>query len=129
MLTMTTTMIILFTTMLPPCHASHPCYHYRHQHNFIIDNDKPPLRAIRLNADGTIDPAELQRFGVEPLPVGVEAGQGPEGNLGFIANEGVPALFGYDALQYDGGEGPSARRQAIVNELAARNIQRPNGPW
>jgi hypothetical protein len=25
-------------------------------HNFFIDNDKPPLGAIRLNADGTIDP-------------------------------------------------------------------------
>ena len=38
-------------------------------HNFIIDNDKPPLNAIRLNADGTVDAAKLQRFGIEPLPV------------------------------------------------------------
>jgi hypothetical protein len=64
-------------------------------HNFVIDNDKPPLDAIRLNADGIIDPGELERFGVEALP----------GNLGF---------FGYDVLNYDDDEGTSARRQRIA---------------
>lgn len=87
-------------------------------HNFIIDNDKPPLGAIRLNADGTIAPGELERFGVEPLPVGEEDGQGPEGNLGFL---------GFHVLHY-ANEGASARRQAIVNELAAKEIHRPLGP-
>jgi hypothetical protein len=88
-------------------------------HNLIIDNDKPPLGAIRLNADGTIDAAELERFGVEPLPVGDEDGHGPEGNLGFV---------GYETLAYEHGEGVSARRQTIVNELAARDIRRRQGP-
>jgi hypothetical protein len=31
-------------------------------------------------------------------------------------------------LEYDEGEGESARRQTIVNELATRNIRRPQGP-
>lgn len=88
-------------------------------HNFIIDNDKPPLDAIRLNADGTIDPDELQRFGVEPLPIGEADGHGPIGNLGFL---------GYEVLEYAADQGASARRQAIVNELAAKDIRRPVGP-
>jgi hypothetical protein len=87
-------------------------------HNFIIDNDKPDLGPIRLNADGTIDPAELEHYGVEPLPVGEEVGEGPLGNLGFLA---------YDPLEYDADEGVCARRQAIVNELQVKGIQRPVG--
>jgi hypothetical protein len=39
-------------------------------HNFRIDNDKPPLDAIRLNADGSLDARELGRIDVDPLPVG-----------------------------------------------------------
>jgi hypothetical protein len=71
-------------------------------HNFIIDNDKPDLGPIRLNPDGTIDPAELALFGVEPLEVGenIEIGEGPLGNLGFVA---------FDALEYDPDEGDGAR--------------------
>jgi hypothetical protein len=85
-------------------------------HNFCIDNDQPNLGPIRLNADGTIDPVKLDCFGVEPLPAGDAVGEGPLGNLGFVA---------YDALDCDGEEGTSARRQAIVNELQARDIRRP----
>jgi hypothetical protein len=88
-------------------------------HNFVIDNDKPPLDAIRLNADGIIDPGELERFGVEALPVGEGVGEAAEGNLGF---------FGCAALNYDGDEGTSARRQRIVNELIAKDVRRPQGP-
>jgi hypothetical protein len=86
-------------------------------HNFIIDNDKPQLGPIQLNADGTIDPVELERFGVEALSIGEMYGQGPLGNLGFVA---------YDGLEYDINEGECAQRQAIVNELEARDIRRPH---
>jgi hypothetical protein len=53
-------------------------------HNFIIDNDKPPLDAIRLNPDGTVDAGELERFGVDPLPFGEAVGKGAVGNLGIL---------------------------------------------
>jgi hypothetical protein len=88
-------------------------------HNFVIDNDKPPLDAILLNADGTIDPGELERFGVEALPVREGVEEAAEGNLGY---------FGYEALNYDDDEGTSARRQRIVNELIAKDVRRPQGP-
>jgi hypothetical protein len=74
------------------------------------------LGTIALNADGTIDPAELQLFGIDSMPVGVEDGKGPVGNIGFI---------GYDCLEYDDEDGDCARRHAIVNELEANDIQRP----
>jgi hypothetical protein len=83
-------------------------------HNLVIDNDKPDFGTIALNADGTIDPAELQLFGIEPLLVGVEDGEGPVGSIGFI---------GYDGLEYDEEDGACARRQAI--ELEANDIHRP----
>jgi hypothetical protein len=42
----------------------------------------------------------------------------PEGNYGFI---------GFTGLEYaEEEDGASARREAIVNGLAARNIRRPN---
>jgi hypothetical protein len=85
-------------------------------HNFIIDNDKPYLGPIRLNADGTIDPTELQRFGVEPLPAGERGDEDPLGNLDFIAD---------DALEYEVDVGQCARRQVIVNELQAKGMRRP----
>jgi hypothetical protein len=88
-------------------------------HNFVIDNDKPPLDAIRLNADGTIDPGELGRFGVEALPVEEGVGEAAEGNLG---------LFGYDEMNYDNDEGTSAQRQRIVNELIAKDVRQPQDP-
>jgi hypothetical protein len=64
-------------------------------HNFIIYHDRPLLGPIQLNADGTIDSAQLEAFGVEALPVGEEDGQGPLGNLGCVA---------YTALEYDTDE-------------------------
>jgi hypothetical protein len=88
-------------------------------HNFFIDRDKPRLGAIRLNADGTFDPAEPQRFEVEPLPVGDRDGHGLEGNLDSV---------GYETLASESVECVSARRQTIVNELAARDIRRPQVP-
>jgi hypothetical protein len=54
-------------------------------HNFIIDNDRLHFGTITLNADGTIDPTDLELFGIELLPVGDEDGQGPAGNIGFLA--------------------------------------------
>jgi hypothetical protein len=41
-------------------------------HNCVIDHDKPEFGTIRLNADGSIDAAELERFGVEQMPVANE---------------------------------------------------------
>jgi hypothetical protein len=46
-------------------------------------------------------PAQLEAFGVEALPVGEEDGQGPLGNLGFVA---------YTALEYDTDEIQCGRR-------------------
>jgi hypothetical protein len=71
-------------------------------HNFIVDNDKPPLDAIRLNPDGTVDARELERFGVDLLPDGEAFGEGAQGTLGF---------FGYAVIEYDDDGGTSARRK------------------
>jgi hypothetical protein len=93
-------------------------YYSGHKHNFILDNDKPEFGTIRLNADGGIDAAELDRFGVEPLPITNEGDEQLQGGFGFI---------GYDGLEYAANGGMSARRQAIVAELQARDIRRPTG--
>jgi hypothetical protein len=88
--------------------------------HLIIDNVKPEFGTIRLNADGAIDGEELDRFGVEHLTIPNEhEGDGDvNGNIGFI---------GYNGLEYDDNDGTSTRRQAIVNELQARDIHRPIG--
>jgi hypothetical protein len=85
-------------------------------HNYIIDNDKPEFGTIRLNADGSVDAAELERFGVEQMPVANEGDGDVHSCFGFI---------GYDGLEFVADDGLSARRQAIVNELQARDIRRP----
>jgi len=74
------------------------------------------------------------------LPVGDGDGEGPDGNLGYIVYEGEDQHYpegnhqanagyiGYQVLGYDNHLGATARRQAIVNELVARDIRRPIGP-
>jgi hypothetical protein len=53
--------------------------------------------------------------------------------LETITNEGDEQLhggfwfIGYDGLEYVANGGMSARRQAIVDGLQARDIRRPNG--
>jgi hypothetical protein len=54
-------------------------------HNFIIDNDRPEFGTIRLSADGTIDPVELDCFGVEPLPQHVQPGDDPLQEYAILA--------------------------------------------
>jgi hypothetical protein len=46
-------------------------------HPSFIDDDRPDFGTVTLNADGTMDPAELERFDFEPLPDGDEDGQDP----------------------------------------------------
>jgi hypothetical protein len=91
-------------------------------HNFIIDGDRPEFGTIRMCPDGTIDPTELERFGVEPLPVAIQHDHGPLQDIGPAGNVG---FIGFNGLEFDIDEGTSARRDAIVNALADKNIRRP----